>query len=198
MNIFTFLLLKYPNKGWNMEWVSANPNIDMKFILDNPQIKWKWYNGISKNPNLTMYFIDQFPEEEWNWNYISQNLFITREFIDKYEYKLNFKYLSRNKNISLEFINRFPYYNWKINGGLTHNPNLNMDYILQNKNYIWIFDLISENPNFPLEDIDRYPHFFWNWNKILKFNENITISFFKKYKKNSLKIIITIFQIRKI
>ena len=48
MNIFTFLLLKYPNKGWNMEWVSANPNIDMKFILDNPQIKWD-YSGISKN-----------------------------------------------------------------------------------------------------------------------------------------------------
>lgn len=187
MNIFTFLLLKYPNKGWNMEWVSANPNIDMKFILDNPQIEWKWYNGISKNPNLTMYFIDQFYEENWNWNYISQHLFITREFIDKYEYKLNFKYLSRNKHISLEFIDKFPYYNWKINGGLTHNPNLNMDYILQNKNYIWIFDLISENPNFLLEDIDRYPNFFWNWNKILKYNENITISFFKKYQKKFSK-----------
>ena len=57
-----------------MEWVSANPNINMKFILDNPQIKWKWYNGISKNPNLTIHFIEQFYEEEWNWNYISQQM----------------------------------------------------------------------------------------------------------------------------
>ena len=44
MNIFTFLLLKYPKREWNMEWVSANPNINMKFILDNPnyvQLKFR-------------------------------------------------------------------------------------------------------------------------------------------------------------
>ena len=40
------------------------------------------------------------------------NIVITREFIDKYEYKLNLD-LSRNKNI-FKIYDTFPYYNWKI------------------------------------------------------------------------------------
>ena len=48
------LLLKYPDKDWDWEYVSWNPNIDLEFIIENSNLPWKW-KWISANPNITMY-----------------------------------------------------------------------------------------------------------------------------------------------
>jgi hypothetical protein len=36
------LILMFPDKDWDWECISYNPNITMKFILDNPDKPWDW------------------------------------------------------------------------------------------------------------------------------------------------------------
>jgi hypothetical protein len=38
MNVLVKLLKKYPDKPWEWESISKNPNITMKFIEKNPNI----------------------------------------------------------------------------------------------------------------------------------------------------------------
>ena len=58
MNILMYLLEKYPDKHWNWQWISCNPNITMEIIEKHPEKPWNWYS-ISKNPNLTMEMIEK-------------------------------------------------------------------------------------------------------------------------------------------
>ena len=59
MNILQYLLEKYPNKPWD-------------------------WDDISRNPNITMEIIEKYPDKPWNWSYISSNQNITMEIIEKY------------------------------------------------------------------------------------------------------------------
>ena len=63
-----------PDKNWNWEEISRNPNITMKFINDNPDKPWEWY-FISENPNITMKDILDNPDKPWNWYCISRKPF---------------------------------------------------------------------------------------------------------------------------
>ena len=80
------LIEKHPEKPWNWNGISRNPNITMEFIEKHPEKPWNWYN-ISSNPNLTMEFIEKHPEKPWNWNSISYNPNLTMEFIEKHPEK---------------------------------------------------------------------------------------------------------------
>ena len=68
----------------------------MEFIEKYPEKPWDW-EYISLNPNITMEFIEKHPEKPWDWDRISRNPNITMEFIEKYIDKIDFKSLSRNK-----------------------------------------------------------------------------------------------------
>jgi hypothetical protein len=46
----------------------------MKFILEHPDKPWDW-EGISRNPNITMNDILEHPELPWNWYGFSSNTF---------------------------------------------------------------------------------------------------------------------------
>ena len=46
----------------------------MKDVLDNPDKPWEW-NGLSENPNLTLKDIANNPDLEWNWSNLSHNTF---------------------------------------------------------------------------------------------------------------------------
>ena len=39
-----------PDKDWCWYWISWNPNLTMKDILDNPDKDWDWYY-LSSNPS---------------------------------------------------------------------------------------------------------------------------------------------------
>ena len=67
-----YLLEKYPDKHWN-------------------------FNNISHNPNITMEIIEKYPEKPWDWDGISMNPNITMEMIEKNINKIKFSYLSDNK-----------------------------------------------------------------------------------------------------
>lgn len=42
------LLNKFPDKPWNWEKISRNPNITIEYILANPDKPWDW-DSISEN-----------------------------------------------------------------------------------------------------------------------------------------------------
>ena len=68
------IIEKHPNKPWNWNGISYNPNITMDIIdkyFDKP---WNWY-GISGNPNITMEFIEKNLDKPWIWTGISRNPF---------------------------------------------------------------------------------------------------------------------------
>ena len=45
-----------------------------KLILDNPDKNWDW-NAISLNPNITIRDISDNPQANWNYQYVSANTF---------------------------------------------------------------------------------------------------------------------------
>ena len=67
-----------------------------ELLLKYPDKPWNW-NSISRNPNITMEMIEENPDKPWNWIYISFNPNITMEFIENNIDEINFKYLSTNK-----------------------------------------------------------------------------------------------------
>ena len=69
-NTLQQLILKFPDKPWNWWELSRNPNITMKFVLDN----------INK---------------PWNWQWLSQNKFL----LDPILMKLKEKQKQKIKNI---------------------------------------------------------------------------------------------------
>ena len=83
--------------GWNIEWyvlsenkyftmelinkfineisfiyVSSNPNINMKFVLENINENFSW-TSLSENPAIKLIDIEDNPNLPWNWKYISLN-----------------------------------------------------------------------------------------------------------------------------
>ena len=64
-----------PEKKWNWDGISSNPNITWDIIIrDNPDKPWNWYE-ISRNPNITWDIIQNNPEKLWDFYYISDNTF---------------------------------------------------------------------------------------------------------------------------
>ena len=89
------LIYKYPDKLWNWQWLSENPNITMDFVerhLDKP---WNW-NWLSENQHITMDFIERHPDNPWNWEWLSENPNITIGFIERHLDNINWKKLSMN------------------------------------------------------------------------------------------------------
>ena len=74
MNHLTKLLELFPDKPWNYDSLSSNPNITWEFVQNNPDKRWD-YDYLSHNPNLTWEIIAKNPDKPWNWDVLSDNKF---------------------------------------------------------------------------------------------------------------------------
>lgn len=81
---------------WNYQCVSANLNINMQFVLDNPDENWDW-DELSRNPGIKMKDINDHSELSWNFKFVSANPNITEKFIHENFHKIDFDMLSENK-----------------------------------------------------------------------------------------------------
>ena len=90
------IIEKSPDKPWDWEDISDNPNITMEIIEKHPEKSWKWA-AISINPNITMEDIEKYPEKPWAWYRISRNPNITIDFIEKHIEEIKFTNISQNK-----------------------------------------------------------------------------------------------------
>ena len=90
------VILMFPDRDWNWGWISQNPNITMKDILDNPDNNWNC-DYISSNSNITIKDILDNPDKPWNWNLISLNPNITmKDILDNQDKSWNWEYISEN------------------------------------------------------------------------------------------------------
>lgn len=161
MNTLTKLLEEFPDKPWDMHFVSANPNFTLEYIDSHPELSWDfrgddWDEGVSGNPNLTLDYVINNKDKNWSWQEISKNPGITLQDIEN--------------NLSLSW-------NWAC---ITSNPNITMDFILKYKDKFQRdndneFDLGSTK-NITLENIKQYPDLFWSESDIAK-NPNMTLDF---------------------
>jgi hypothetical protein len=93
-----------PDKPWNWDYVSRNPNLTMDIIKEFPNVPWNW-RAISWNPNLTMKIIRANPDMPWNWDYVSRNPNLTMDIIKEFPDKLwNWRAISANPNITYDFV----------------------------------------------------------------------------------------------
>jgi hypothetical protein len=46
------LITKFPDKPWNWECLSNNPNTTIDMVLANSDKPWRW-SYLSENPNIT-------------------------------------------------------------------------------------------------------------------------------------------------
>ena len=65
---FWQFILDNPDKPWDWEWISKNPNINWEIIENNHDKDWDWY-WISNNPNITWEIIENNPDKDWHWRW---------------------------------------------------------------------------------------------------------------------------------
>ena len=104
------LILKYPDKSWNKNKFSKNPNITFDFVLYCIN-KYNEYifNWDILSANLSINKEDIFTHSDLGWSNITLNPNISVEdIIDNSEKPWNWYEVSKYPNITMEFINKFP------------------------------------------------------------------------------------------
>ena len=187
-----------PDKPWNYDYVSKNPNITIEILKNNSNIPWN-YKYLSENININWNFITENMDKIWNWDKLSKHPNITIDIIMKTNYWLwNWEYVSENPNLSWPdvlnnldlswklstiyrrfenyitwtFIKNNPNKNWTWHE-ISRNPNITFDIIKNNPDKEWHWWYVSRNPNIKWEDIINNPELQWDWSG-LSLNLNIT------------------------
>jgi len=151
------IILAYPDKEWDMKWLSMNPNISLKFIDDNQKFEWD-FQYLSQHPKLTSEFIKKYNNKEWNKYFLANNQNLSIEYIFEniefdYHKTLN---ISCNHTLTIDFIKKNLNYPWAWNAlticmpmhHIRHNPDLPWGLNYHNQNlHITCLDCISEFKN---------------------------------------------------
>ena len=70
------LLKLFPNKDWNRNSLSMNPNITWEFVKTNPDKDWNWPE-LSGNPNITWEIVRDNPDRKWSWSFLLHSMLLT-------------------------------------------------------------------------------------------------------------------------
>jgi hypothetical protein len=68
-----------PDKPWNYDSLSQNPNITWDAVAANPDKAWD-YDNLSWNPSITLDVVSANPDKPWNYNNLSSNLMSKHPF----------------------------------------------------------------------------------------------------------------------
>lgn len=90
----------------------------------------------------------------------------------------DYYYLSRNSQLTLDYINEL---HRVYTHPLSSNPNITMDYVLQNKGMNWSMYDLSSNPAITIDDVLMYPtEINWDYDGLSR-NPNITLDIIKRH-----------------
>ena len=136
---FIINILKYKWKA-----ISSNTSLRLEFVAQNLEKPWDW-SKLSANPAITAEFISNHIAFEngskipWNWRAISSNPSITPDFVLKYyaNNKFSWKALSKNQAMTPEFIFESQYLPWELDVVISHNENINLEFILIYHNWTY-------------------------------------------------------------
>jgi hypothetical protein len=122
-------VVAHPEIKWDYEFMSANPNINIKIVLSNIHLPWDFFT-LSRNRGIKWEDIIANPQLDWNKSQVSENPNITIQIV-------------------LDNLN----YGWSF-PVLTRNPGITWQDILANPQIPWDYEIASENPNITFEDIE--------------------------------------------
>lgn len=161
------LLELFPDKPWNWELLSENPNVTWEFVQRHPEMPWSWV-GLSKNPSITWEIIQRSPEKPWVWRGIIENPNTTWDMIQNdlgkcpwyqsskhrklildtirgdWEKSQSRTDISINYTITWEVVQGSPDipFRWY---GFSKNPNLTWEMVYDNKDKEWSWYGMSSN-----------------------------------------------------
>lgn len=162
--------------------ISQRPDISFSFIENNMHnfIYGTW-SDICMNIFLTDEFIIKF-NNNIIWNSISKNKTLTTELIEKYKDYLNWDKLAYNLFVDINIISK---YQDRIKNIVYTflNPSINIEYVEKNMNFlstnIEARKLLSQNPHISHDIIDRCVYLF-DW-KLLSANKALSLEYLYKY-----------------
>jgi hypothetical protein len=126
---------------WEMDDVSANPNITWKIVESHPNLDWNW-SMLSANPGITWDDIRLHPSKEWDWDSVIENPNITLEIVE-----------SNNKpwdwylvDYTMTSYDSFKTRGW-VTGGRSQNPNLTFEDVKKGIEEGWRWDWFIMSSN---------------------------------------------------
>ena len=102
-NIIFEHVLANPDKPWNWSYLSRNPNVTIENVLANPYKPWNWIS-LSRNPNITFEHVLAHPDKPWDWGGLSGNKFRKHE-----KFKNALPFISAERKA---FLAELVYYFW--------------------------------------------------------------------------------------
>jgi len=191
---------------WDWTALTANPNISMKFIRDNPHLHWDIRRGLANNPNLDEITVIRnietiYPYELSKWSgltcFLIDLIFMMRRNITPWldfdiisrhihvneiekkidSYLWQWKQVSCNNSLTIDFVKKYPDKDWDWIL-LSRHRNITMTDIIDNPDLPWVHTYFSANPNLTF---DAMKHFSKNiWSKyLLSSNPSLTIEMIK-------------------
>ena len=167
-------VITHPEYPWTWQELSKHRNITMDDIIKYKHLPWNPIY-IIENPNLTEEYVLQYLlddllthkcldcEKKCNcyknyYNYLSLNHNLSIQFIDDLEKKGIITEICMNDIIShpkftLDLVWQKNYYCKDIFQVLHTNPNLTIDFILENADEKWNWDELTIHPNIKISDI---------------------------------------------
>lgn len=152
-------ILLFPEKGWYVDSISYNPNIDFDIILNNLQFEWNW-DILSSHHMLTWEIVSSNMHLPWNWLQVSANSNVFTfddedwKLITKYKNLLNWTGISYNSNITCYHIKSHSEFPWNKYVVSYRFPELfeyfgieiDIKYLISNPNITWY--IIKSNPTY--------------------------------------------------
>lgn len=153
-------------------YLSMNPNLMDKNILDNQKKEWCW---VELTHNASLDFVRKFPRKEWNWVVLSSSPRITwKDVIDNPDEDWSYYGLSANPNINDFIVREYPRRKWDYTHMLSKNPSISLDYIFATPHKMWNYDNISLREDLMWHHVVDNPKIPWNYS-YLSLNPNITM-----------------------
>jgi hypothetical protein len=140
------LVEAFPNADWNWIELSANPTINISYILANQHLPWRW-KYVSGRPDMSMEIVDAYPHIKWSY-YLSRIPSLSLEdVINRIKAKWDWYYISQYMSFSIDLA------------------------ITVKKKLHW--ELVSRNAHIPVREALAHRELPWDW---IALGERATIS----------------------
>lgn len=120
------------HNGLNRVGISNNPNINMKFVLENLDKNWDWVS-LSGNENaITIQDIENNINLAWDWLTVVDRSDLTIDFVDKHvdrECPPLWERITRNISITKEDIIKYSHFPWDWER--IHYINLKLEFVIK-------------------------------------------------------------------